>query len=178
MNSKTQRSNFVTPLSWIFIALSGFATFISIAQNIMIGFMFDHSFMNEIQNAPGSENIPAFFRFMILNIRLFFLAFLIVSSTTLVSSIGLLKRKNWGRIVFMIIMGLGIAWTAFGVFMQFTMFPQMMNGIADTAGADRFRMMYTVMRVFSLVFAAALCCLFGWIIKKLSSKTIKSEFLT
>jgi hypothetical protein len=144
----------------------------------MIGLMFDPSFMNEIHNAPGSENIPAFFRFMISNVRFFFLAFLIVSSTTLVSSIGLLKRKNWGRIIFMIIMGLGIAWTVFGVSMQFMMFPQMMRDFPDSADADQFRMMFTVMRVFTFVFAAAVCCLFGWIIKKLSSRTIKSEFLS
>ncbi len=90
---------------------------------------------------------------------------------------GPLKRKNWGRIIFMVIMGLGIAWTVFGVTMQFTMFPKMMSDIPDTMEADRFKMMFMVMHVFTLIFAAAFCGVFGWIIKKLSSESIKSEFL-
>lgn len=178
MDSETNRSSFVTALAWVFIALAGFSTFVSIAQNIMIGFMFSPSHVNDISNAPGAEDIPAFFKFMISNIRLFFVAFLIVSSTTLISSIGLLKRKNWGRIIFIVIMGLGIVWIVFGVIMQFTMFPQMMRGIPETIEAERFKMMFTVMRVFMFVFAAAFCVLFGWIIKKLSSESIKREFLT
>lgn len=75
-------------------------------------------------------------------------------------------------------MGLGIAWVAFGVIMQFTMFPQMMRDIPDTMEAERFKMVFTLMRVFMIVFAAAFFVLFGWIIKKLSSPSIKSEFLT
>lgn len=75
-------------------------------------------------------------------------------------------------------MGLGIVWIVFGVIMQFTMFPQMMHDIPETIEAERFKMMFTAMRVFMFVFAAAFCALFGWIIKKLCSESIKREFLT
>lgn len=176
MEPEATRSGFVTALAWVFIALAGFSTFISIAQNIMIGLMFDPSHFNALSNAPGAEDMPAFFRFMSSHIRLFFFSFLIISSTLLISSIGLLKRKNWGRIIFMAIMWLGIAWIVFGVIMQFTMFPQMMPDLPDGIEAERFNTMFTVMRVFTLVFSAAFCGLFGWIIKKLSSKSIKREF--
>lgn len=176
--SEIKQSSFVTALSWVFIVLAGFSTFISIAQNVMIGFMFNPSQFNHISNAPGAEAMPAFFKFMVSNVRFFFLAILIVSSTTLISSIGLLKRKNWARIIFMFIMGIGIAWVIFGVIMQFTMFPQMMHDIPDTIEIERFKMMFTIMRVFTIVFATTFCILFGWIIKKLSSQSIKREFLT
>lgn len=177
LESETNRSSFVTALAWVFIALAGFSTFISIAQNIMIGLMFDPSHLNEISKAPGAEDMPAFFRFMSSHIRLFFLSFLVISSTLLISSIGLLKRKNWGRVIFMVIMWLGIAWVIFGVIMQFTMFPQMMQDFPDGNEAERFHTMFTVMRIFMLLFSAAFCGLFGWIIKRLSSKSIKREFL-
>jgi hypothetical protein len=176
--SGTNRSSFVTALSWVFIVLAGFSTFISIAQNVMIGIMFNPSQISDIANAPGAESMPAFFIFMVSNIRFFFLAVLIVSSTTLISSIGLLKRKNWGRIIFMFIMGLGIGWVVFGVIMQFTIFPEMMHDIPDRIEFEHFKMMFTVMRVFMIVFAATFSVLFGWIIKKLSSPSIKKEFLT
>jgi hypothetical protein len=178
LESETNRSSFVTALAWVFIALAGFSTFISIAQNVMIGIMFNPSHLNDISNAPGAENIPAFFRFMSSHIRLFFFSFLIISSTMLISSIALLKRKNWGRIVFMVIMWLSIAWIVSGVIMQFTMFPQMMQDFSDGNEAERFHLMFNVMRIFMLAFSAAFCGLFGWIIKKLSSESIKREFLT
>jgi hypothetical protein len=140
--------------------------------------MFDPSHLNNISNTPGVEDMPAFFRFMSSHIRLFFFSFLIISSTLLISSIGLLKRKNWGRVIFMVIMWLGIAWIVFGVILQFTMFPQMMNDFPDGVEDERFNTMFTVMRIFMIVFSASFCGLFGWIIKKLSSKSIKREFLT
>lgn len=178
MESEANRSSFVTALAWVFIALAGFSTFISIAQNVMIGIMLDPSHLNKFANAPGAEEMPAFFRFMSSHLRLFFLSFLIISSTTLISSIGLLKRKNWGRIVFMVIMWLSIAWIVFGVIMQFTLFPQMMHDFPDGNEAERFHIMFTIMRIFTLAFSAAFCGLFGWILKKLSSQSIKREFLT
>jgi heme/copper-type cytochrome/quinol oxidase subunit 2 len=147
-------------------------------QNIMIGVMFDPSHAKDISNVPGSENIPTFFKFMLSNIRLFFLSILIVSSTTLISSIALLKRKNWGRLIFIFILALGIAWVVFGVTMQFTIFPKMMHDVPDFNGSERFKFMFTFMRIFIAVFAAAFCGLFAWIIKKLSSQPIKSEFLS
>lgn len=176
LESGTNRSNFVTALAWVFIALAGFSTFISIAQNVMINLVFDPSPLNNLANVPGYEDMPTFFSFISSHIRLFFFSFLIVSSALLVSSIGLLKRKNWGRIVFMVIMWLGIAWIVFGVIMQFTMFPQMMHDFPNGTEAERFKTMFMVMRIFMLVFSVSFCGLFGWIIKKLSSKSIKREF--
>jgi hypothetical protein len=177
LESENSKSGFVTALAWVFIAIAGFSTFVSIFQNIMIGIMFNPVDMNDLSNTPGSENVPWFFRFMMSNIRFFFLSILILSATTLISSIGLLKRKNWGRIIFMIIMGLGIAWVVFGVLMQFTMFPNMANEIPDAMEADRFKLMFTIMRIFMVVFSTAFCVLFGWIIKRLSSAKIKREFI-
>ena len=55
-------------------------------------------------------------------------------------------------------------------------FPQMMHDFPDGNEAERFHIMFTVMRIFTLVFSAAFCGLFGWIIKKLSSQSIKREF--
>jgi hypothetical protein len=144
----------------------------------MIGFMFIPEEMNDLASTPGSEEIPLFIRFMVSNIRYFFLSILVLSATTLASSIGLLKRKNWGRIIFIVIMSLGIAWIVFGVFMQFTMFPDMSGEMSDMMEASKMKMMFTIMRIFMVVFSAAFCVLFGWIIKKLMSPSIKQEFQT
>lgn len=112
---------------------------------------------------------------MFSNIRFFFLSFLIISGTTFVSAIGLLKRKNWGRIIFTVIMGLGICWNLFSLVLQnlmFTSFPDFPHGEMSS----QFNTMMNVMKIFTFIFAVGISYLFGWIIYKLSSFKIKNEF--
>jgi len=174
------RSNFVTVVAWIFIALSGFTTLISILQNIMIGILFrapDHAFPT-VDPATGKE-FPWIFRFMFEHFQLFFLAFFVVSALTLAASIGLLRRKNWARLLFIALMGLGIAWNVAGVLMLFPMF-SFFNEVADSAKqpgfADQFGLAWKVMAGVNLLFVAAFVWLFGWIIKRLASERIRREF--
>ncbi|MCK4816308.1 hypothetical protein KA005_11115, partial [bacterium] len=55
------KSTFVTVLAWIFIVLAGFATSISILQNIMIILIFPVEEINQRLSSPDvQENMPAF----------------------------------------------------------------------------------------------------------------------
>jgi hypothetical protein len=172
-----KKSTFVNALAWIFIVLAGFATFISILQNIMITVMFPVEEMNTaIGSAEAQEQVPYFAKFMFSNIQFFFLSFLAISGTTFVSAIGLLKRKNWGRIIFMVIMGLGICWNIFSLVLQnlmLTSFPDIPHGEMSS----QFNTMMNVMKAFTFVFVVGISYLFGWIIYKLSSFKIKNEFI-
>jgi len=99
--TQNDRSSFITILAWILIVMSGFAAFISILQNIMIHTLFPADQMQAaIASTKNSPNIPWFVEFMFNYFRWFVGAFLLLSLSTLVSAIGLLKRKNWARIVF------------------------------------------------------------------------------
>lgn len=174
-----KKSTFVTVLAWIFIVGAGFTTFISILQNIMINLMFPVEKMNEAFNDPTTqEHIPLLFRFLFSNIRIFFFSFLAVSATTFTSAIGLLKRKNWARIIFIVLMSLGILWNIAGVIMQFSMFPSMpIPEEAPDQFTTQFTTMITIVKIFTIVMAVGVSILFGWIIKKLASDKIKSEFI-
>lgn len=171
-----KKSTFVSVLAWIFIVLAGFATLISILQNIMISYMFPVDEMNRaFESAQAQEQIPLLAKFMFSNIRFFFLSFLAIAGTTFVSAIGLLKRKNWGRMIFMLILGLGICWNIFSLVLQnlvFTSFPDFSHGDMHS----QFNTMMNAMKVFSFVVAVGISYLFGWIIYKLSSHKIKKEF--
>jgi hypothetical protein len=175
---ETQRSNFVTVLAWILIVLAGFATFIAVIQNVMLSFMLPMDQMQKAMNDPQtSEQIPAFIRFIFSNVRVFFLVFLGVSSITFISAIGLLKRRNWARIIFICIMALGILWNVFGLLMQHWLFSSMQSEIPPGAAEPQFATMIPVMRIFSFILVIGMCVLFGWIIKKLASRKIKAEFI-
>ena len=171
-----QRSTFVNVLAWIFIILGGFATFISILQNIMIRVLFHKEQMTQaLQEAEHSKQIPAFALFMFEHIDQFFLLVLVVSAISFVSAIALLKRKNWARIFFIVFMSLGIVWNLGGLVMQFAVFGSMPE-VAGKGLPPEFENMMIVMKIASVITVLAFSALFGWIIKKLSSATIKAEF--
>ncbi len=56
--SPQTRSDFVTTLAWIFIALAGFAVFISLLQNIMLNFFFPLDKMTSALQGPDGQRIP------------------------------------------------------------------------------------------------------------------------
>ena len=172
------KSKFVTVVAWIFIVLTGFGLFIAILQNIMITMMFPVDEMQKLFNQPeAAEHIPALARFMALHIRLLFLGFLFVTAVTFISSIGLLKRKNWARIFFIVIMVLGIIGNLSAIFLQGAMMPKI-PPVPQHPGMPDFQSMFIIMRVFSAMMAIGMSVLLGWIIKKLVSKEIKREFIT
>jgi len=171
------QSTFVTVVAWLFIAGAGFATVVSVLQNIMISTMFR---LDQFQSAAGSgaNQIPPFAKFMMSHAQVPFLGFLALSVTTLVSAIALLYRKNWARIVFIVLFGLGIAWNIGALVLQYFMFSSMPEMMKDAPpGFDTgFRQMMVVMRAFSFVIAVAVSILFAWLIKRLASSAIRSEF--
>lgn len=177
METENNRSSFITVLAWIFIIISGYSALISLAQNLLIGFMVDPSLLNEFSNASSSEAMPIFFQFMISNMHLLIFSCLIVAVLTFISSIALLKRKNWARIFFMVLMGLSIGSVILSFVMQFLFIQEFMPDMQNQNESKQFMLVLMIMRVFMFLFSVAFCGLFGWIMKKLSSEKIKEEFL-
>ncbi|WPD24962.1 MAG: hypothetical protein SD837_10425 [Candidatus Electrothrix scaldis] len=175
--NKPEKSTFVSIVAWIFIVLSGFTTFISILQNIMLHTIFPKEEMNQaVQHTEQGEQIPAVVNFIFNHFYLFFMLFLVVSAATFVSSIGLLKRKNWARIVFIVIMSLGIAWNVLGLGLQFTMFNSMPEFAGTQPSPPEFQNMMWIMKIASVIMVVVISSLFGFVIKKLSDKNIRLEF--
>ena len=173
------RSTFVTVVAWIFIVLSGFATLVAVLQNLMIWFLFQApAFGAAMQKAGNEPGVPAFVGWISRFFYVIFLVFLAVSASMLASSIGLLQRRNWARIAFILLMALGIAWNlagvAFGALMLW-LFPAMppMHGGA----APPFAWMMGIVMAFNVVIAIGFSALFYWIIHRLRSPAIRQEFV-
>ena len=183
MTEEQQRSTFVTAVAWVFIVLSGFATVISILQNIMIFTMFRGAEISQAMRANPPAGMPPAASFMAEHFHLFFLAFLLVSAFTLASSIGLLKRRNWARLSFVGIMALGILWNLGGLVFQFLMFSSMAEpfsagGPHPGMRASPFSMTLLVgMAVVNVLLAVGLSVVFGWIAKRLLAPAVREEFI-
>jgi hypothetical protein len=171
------RSSFVTTVAWIFISICGFATLVSVLQNVMLNTFFPLDQMEKAATAPGDPDMPAFFRFMMGNVRLFFASFLVLSAAMLGAAVGLLKRKNWGRLLFIFILSLGIIWNIGCMALQFFImqdFPRQVGAPPEIA--SDFKTMRSVMMIFSALIAIGFSTLFGWIIKRLASVEVRREF--
>lgn len=170
------RSSFVTAVAWVFIVLAGFATLIAVLQNIMIAVMFPAEAMREDETM---KNAPALARLMFSYPQVIFGAFLAIAGTTLISAIGLLRRKNWARLVFVVMLSLGILWNLGSLavmFFTFSSMPQVPDHAPPHVQSE-FDFMWNLMMGFSVVLALVFAGLFGWIIKRLVSLEIKREFL-
>ncbi len=82
------RSTFVTVLAWLFIVGSGFATFVSIMQVIMVSTMFSG---DEFRSIP--EDAPTMAKIMSKYFHFFIYGFFALAIFTFTSAIALLKRK-------------------------------------------------------------------------------------
>lgn len=179
---KAPRSNFVTVLAWVFIVMSGFTTLVSVAQNIMMHFMFSDDMFAQMtasmQADKEKQNIPASAVFMISHMQWFFAAFLGVSAASLVISIALLKRMNWARVLFIWFMAFGIVWNLGGLAWQYATLPSLLSvpPQAPPEFRESFETMARIMTVVSAAIAIGISILFAWIIKRLASVEIKREF--
>jgi hypothetical protein len=175
-NPPTQRSSFVTTLAWITIVPAALGVVISTLQNILF-FTVMPMDPQSLPSVPDMEQMPAFVTFMLAHLRAMFVAFWLMTVVSLVSGIGLLRRKEWARLFFIALMGLSIVWNMAGVYLQqsfFSAIPSMAE--APPEFSAQFESMASTMWVVSIAMAVAFSAVSVWLIWRLSSAPIKAEF--
>ena len=161
-----RRSDFVTVVAWIFIVISGFAVFVSIGQNVMI---WTHPGFSVPATTSGEG--AGFEGFLDRNFRLLFLGFLGTTIVMLISSIGLLRRKNWARMSIVVLLALWVLWNVAALAMIY------LFGMEDgQLAAGQVHNTHLFIQLFMLVFLVAISGLLIWIIRKLLSPRIIEEF--
>ena len=151
----TKRSTFVSVVAWISIVLSGFATVGTLVQSAAMVVIFESEGMQSVTREMESYQDKFFLRkFLFDNPLILFSTLSFPFVLALIASIGLLRRRNWGRIIFIGYLILGIAWS-----IALIVFPQFLAGA-------------------SIGFPIAFTLLFAWVIAKLVSADIRREFQT
>jgi nitrate reductase NapE component len=179
VDAAVPKSTFVTVLAWIFIIGSAFSTFVGLLQSLVFGSM-QAQFSSAFQDSTFAGQAPHGFQFFFSHFELFILIMLALSVATLVSSIGLLRRRNWARLAFIGVMVLGVLYFIVGLFFQQSMMSDFQVPAAQNAQAQAFEAQWRhslhVMQVFMVVLSVAMVGLFGWIIARLSSAPVRAEF--
>ncbi|MEQ1581512.1 MAG: hypothetical protein ABL964_13045 [Steroidobacteraceae bacterium] len=171
------RSLSVTLLAWVTIIPAAFGVLVSLLQNILFAVFMSPGQLEQLFSMlpPGMEALP---RISYGTLRIVLLAFLAASVIFLATGVGLLKRRNWARIVFIAAVALG---TLYGVVTYFFMDtaadlsmlipPSGLNG-SRVDVAPIMAMMRAATTVLTVVFTALNLWLVWWLL----SPAIRREF--
>jgi hypothetical protein len=170
-----QRSTFVTVTGWIFVVFSGLLAL----QTLLILFtpMDDKLFADaqrqaqQMQPAGASPLDPTLMATMLHGVFVFMFC---VLAWVLLSSIGLVMRKAWARISFIVILAIGIFFSLIYVLIGLAGRGMPMDQVpgANPAMAGMMHSLMGFMAVLGAVFAV----LFAFIIYKLTRGKIAQEF--
>lgn len=157
-----QRSTFVTVLGWIFVVLSG----LSLLAALLCMFMPVGKPLADMLSQAGVSADDTVY----VIVHGIFFVMAAISVWVLISSIGLVMRKNWARISLMLMLLFGLGWNLFYVF---TGVIRALISHGMPAHQDSLSGVFGVMAVIGVVSIA----LFGWILHKLNGERVKKEFL-
>ena len=173
------RSTFVTVLAWLGIIMFGFGTLIGVAQNLMVGSIFqDPQFGEGVQDSLANAPFPRHAAWVFTHFRLLVFLTSVCVVLGLVASVGLLQRRNWARLTVITLLCLAIAWNLFSLVLQQHFFAAMPLPMGDAGGvAESALRLFRIMRVFMIVLTVGISILLGWIVARLVSTSIRAEFI-
>ena len=177
------RSTFVTVVAWIFLMLSGFGLLITLLQNLMVHFLFPPDAFEALGNAPLPPGMPPAAGWFFAHMKWVFALFLLPTLAIFVASLGLLKRREWGRKLFIAMMALSIAMNlvmlVFQGFMMVGLHDQF-EAMAQAAPAGQappdVGAFLIGIGVFTLLYSLGISAVQAWIIKRLVSAPVVAEF--
>lgn len=171
------RSLSVTLLAWVTIVTAAFGVLVSLLQTILFTAFMSPDQLDQLfaMLPPGMETLP---RISYDTLRIALLAFLALSVIFLATGIGLLKRRNWARVLFIAVVALGTLYSVATYFFMDTAAdlsllvpPADMNG-SRVDVAPIMAMMRTATTVLAIVFTALNLWLVWWLV----SPAIRREF--
>jgi hypothetical protein len=158
-------SSFVSVLAWIVMILSGYSTLKALWITVMISTMYPRDLLDAAEKNQDSSSPAAF---MTSHIRLYFGAYLVISAVTFASSVGLLKRRNWARVLLICLMTFFIVFNIGSVVSHVPEFSAAFQEPGEYPNAP--------MIIFSAGMNVAASVLCAWIVKRLTSGALRSEF--
>jgi hypothetical protein len=172
-NVPAPQSSFVTGLAWTSILVSAFGAFSSFVQMLVAKALFTDDVVRQLSTVAADDPpVQAMAPWIPRLPMLSFLGF-VAMVISLVASIGLLKRIEWARKLFIALLVFGIASNIGVFFLQEKMMAVVAvggDGDATVAGV-----IHTA-RVMTGMLTVVLSVLLAWLAKKLMAPAIVAEF--
>lgn len=173
-----KKSRFITVVSWIFILFFAFGSFVSIINITVLSktpMMIEYN--AQIEKMAQDAEIFSFTRFYLSNIQTFTYLTCIFNIIVFFSAIGLLKRKEWARSAFIIILITSILLSLVGLAIQ----PEIYDATASLNQANSdpnidAEALTESLKTATMFMTLFFCGLYTWMITKLRSEEIMAEF--
>ena len=164
---QVEKSAFVNVIAWLSIAGSALMSLIGVIQNILLYTVFP-DFEAEIPQINPTIDM------IISNLDVFFGLFLVYSLFLLVASIGLLRRINWARVLFVALLVLSLVWMIGGFAMVSG--EDLMPNDPALAIDEEFGSFFTMLTYANYALNALIFAVTLWLAVKLCREPILSEF--
>jgi len=198
-----KRSILVTVVAWIFIGLSTFALFGLLLESLLLPRVFLPMLHQQMASASGSTDFSPAAQWLFDHVVELCHGLLLIAALHLIAAISLLRRKDWGRKLMLMMLGFDVLYQLAMAAMQWWVVGPMQHAMMQmqfgpgsqaltsahlspqmqaAQAAQLVQMlpmmdsMMAVMRVFGVISAAVFIMLFGWIIRRLCSESIRREF--
>jgi hypothetical protein len=142
-------------------------------QNVMLNFVFPRDTLDRLSTA-GTEHMPFWALLLFKHFRLFAFLLLIYAVFMLWASVALLKRQNWARVVFVVLLALSIAVGLLLPFLQGSVLASMPK--IEEVDAEAFEQALLIFRGIVLALTVLFTAIHGWLIYKLCTPQIRAEF--
>jgi hypothetical protein len=125
----------------------------------------------------NTQALPSFLIFIVEHMVAWTLLILLLSMLTLSASIGLLRRRNWARVVFVVMMWLSVAANLAGAAAPFVLRPMVDSALQGFPVELRgeLQSMMVMMTWASVGIAVVFAALFAWCAVRLMSEPVRRE---
>lgn len=172
-------SQFVTVMAKISIVLGIVATAYGLLQAVVIALLFSSENLKSAFAEVSTEGLPPVAAWLIAHLPTMGWSFVLMSGAFLAASVGLLKRREWGRLAFIVFMVAGAAANFLGVWLLVAVFDWLQTVPMATETAS-LRAELAQLRTMSLVMTAGSAVVFavlhGWIVYQLCTPAVQAEF--
>ncbi len=167
----------MTAIGWIFIALGAYGVVSTLFGIVMNNALMHAASMERLLSEIKGNSFGARYMQFVLGGHPLFQAFsFLVSAAGLVAAIGLLKRRNWARLLFIGYLIFAICGMIVMVIVGFSLASNIQSPAGPTY-QSQFTFFMLIAMVFGSVIILAFLILYLWIIKKLTSTAIRAEFV-
>jgi hypothetical protein len=176
---RESRSQLITLFAWFNIVLCGLSVFACLGMMLLFKTLLPADQMMAVMQSPEIQKIvPASAMFALRHIQAILAASLALSAVMFIASYALLKRRNWARLFWVVMMGLMVVWFMAGLFFQpdiSSFLPPELNNAPPEIQAQ-LRAMIETARISGYALSIVQAVLFVWVIWRFCSQDIRMEF--
>jgi hypothetical protein len=172
-----RRSTFVTVLAWLGIAGFSLSALMFGTEALVVWPMIEHSVTAQLASNPAASANPQAVQMGAAMTPYIFVGLVALALLGIAASIGLLRRRNWGRILIIMFLAFGVVCAVFGLLSGLVMGSMPATRLPEGVSSAQMDQVMGGVRILMLGGSVVVALLCGWLMYKLLSKQIQAEFV-